>query len=418
VIWFGGLYFYEAFQQEPVLAYFASFIVFSSCSLIQISANIASDPLFLLMVLFFLISITAYLRSGRIRYLALAAALVVIACFQRYAGLSLAIAGTGIAAYAGRSNKREAIFRSSGFAAISAAPILLWGFLHNAPISGTAFGGRLPALPVENFVTGVEKVLYWFLPLRIISFAGPVLLLGIVLCAFVILLFATRRTGDLRRLLSPEVLPNMAFLLVYSAVLIFDISYYELKGINTDRVHIIMLPSLLIVLFTLGMQLLRAAKLKLGAYPVYGLAILLFVVWSSYPIGKAGEYVRKSMASGDASSYNSINQGDIRNTALAQYLRSLDLRDRRIYTNGSDSAWFILRAQIDPMPIIQSDDRLAYLKQHYGKWPGRDTEGYLIWFAGEAHKESYATPEELSAVADLREVYSDETGTVYVITPR
>ena len=57
-----------------------------------------------------------------------------------------------------------------------------------------------------------------------------------------ILLFATRRSGNLAKLNSPEVLPNIAFLLVYSAVLIFDISYYELKGINTDRVHIIMLP--------------------------------------------------------------------------------------------------------------------------------------------------------------------------------
>ncbi len=184
----------------------------------------------------------------------------------------------------------------------SAAPILLWGFLHNAPISGTAFGGRLPALPAENFGTGVEKVLYWFVPLRIISSVRPVPLLAIILGVLAILLFATRRSGDLARLNSPEVLPNITFLLVYSAVLIFDISYYQLKGINTDRVHIIMLPPLLIVLFTAGMQLLRAAKPKLRAYPAYGLAILLFLVWSSYPISKAGEYVSKSMASGDVSS--------------------------------------------------------------------------------------------------------------------
>ena len=173
MIWFSGLYFYEALRQEPVLAYFASFIVFSSSSLIQISANIASDPLFLLLTIFFLMSMTVYLRDRRTRYLWLAAALVIIACFQRYAGLSLAITGTGIVAYAGWSYKKEAILRGVGFAVASAAPILLWGFLHNAPISGTAFGGRLPALPVENFVTGVEKVLYWFVPLRIISAVDP-----------------------------------------------------------------------------------------------------------------------------------------------------------------------------------------------------------------------------------------------------
>ncbi len=418
VIWFSGVYFYEAFQQEPVLAYFASFIVFSSSSLIQISANIASDPLFLLLTILFLMSMTVYLRDRRARCLWLAAALVIIACFQRYAGLSLAIAGTGVVVYANRHDARQAILRGSGFAGASAVPILLWGFLHNAPISGTAFGGRLPALPMENFVTGVEKVLYWFVPLRIIALVGPVRLLAIILGALIILLFATRRSGDLQRLLSPEVLPNIALVLVYSAVLIFDISYYELKGINTDRVHIIMLPALLIVLFTGGMQLLRAVKAKLGAYRTYGLAILLFVVWSSYPISKAGEYVSKSMAGGDVSSYNSINRGDIRRTGLARYLRGLDLGDSKIYTNGSDSAWFILRTQIDSMPILPTGDRLAYLKQHDGKWPGEGADGYLIWFTVEAHKESYATPEELSTVADLHEVYRDDVGTVYTVRAR
>jgi hypothetical protein len=95
----------------------------------------------------------------------------------------------------------------------------------------------------------------------------------------------------------------------------------------------------------------------------------------------------------------------------------LDLRDRKIYTNGSDSAWFILRTQIDSVPIIQSDDRLTYLKEHYGQWPEGGTQGYLIWFTGEAHKESYATPEELGSIADLHEIYGDGNGTIYTVTP-
>ncbi len=418
LIWFSGLYFYDAFKEERVLAYFASFIILSSSSLIQISANIASDPLFLLIVVFFLMSMSAYLKSERMWCLVLAAVLTLIACFQRYAGLSLVIAGALIVAYESRSNPRDAILRSTVFAVLTAAPILMWGYLHNAPISGTAFGGRLPALPALNFVTGIEKILYWFIPLRIISFVGPLLLLGAILCASMLVVFATHATGGFRKLLSPEVFPNVAFLLVYFAVLVFDISYYELKGLDADRVHIIILPSLLIVMFTVGIQLLGAMKAKFGAYPVYGLAILLFLIWSSYPINKAGEYVRKSMRSGDVSSYNSINKGDIRSSTLARYLLSLDLHGKKIYSNGGDSAWFILRNQINPMPMIQSDERLAYLKQRYSQWPGRGTEGYLIWFNGEAYKESYAKPGELSSIADLREIHSDEKGTVYYVTAR
>jgi hypothetical protein len=418
IIWFSGLYFYDAFEEQPMLAYFASFIIFSSSSLIEISANIASDPLFLLMVVVFLMSMSAYLKSGSIDHLAWAAVLTIIACFQRYAGLSLAIAGALIVAYKSRSNVRHAILLGSGFAVLSATPIFLWGYLHNAPINGTVFGDRLPALPFPNFVTGIEKVLYWFIPLHIISSVGPALLLGAVLCALILIVFITNATGFFRKLLSPQIFPNIAFLLVYFAVLIFDISYYELKGINTDRVHIIILPSLLIVAFTAGVRLLEAARAKFGAHPVYGLAILLFLIWSSYPVSKAADYVRKSMRSGDVSSYNSINKGDIRSSSLARYLLHLDLGDKKIYSNGSDSAWFILRTRIDPIPMIQSDDRLTYLKQQYGEWPGAGVEGYLVWFNGEAHKESYATPEELNSIADLREIHSDERGTVYYVMPR
>ena len=55
-------------------------------------------------------------------------------------------------------------------------------------------------------------------------------------------------------LVSPAILPSLVFLLVYAAVLTFDISYYELRGINTDRVHIILLPTIIYVysFFTLA----------------------------------------------------------------------------------------------------------------------------------------------------------------------
>jgi hypothetical protein len=124
------------------------------------------------------------------------------------------------------------------------------------------------------------------------------------------------------------------------------------------------------------------------------------------------------MIDGDISSYNSINKGNIRTSAMARFLQGLNLDQRKIYSNGSDSAWFILGSQIDTMPMLVSGDRLALLTQQYGQWPGAGQRGYLIWFKNEAYKESYATPEELSTIAELRMVYSDNQAAIYQVSSR
>lgn len=418
VVWFSGLYLYDAFADQPSLAYFGAFMVLSSTSLIEISANIASDPLFMLIVIFFLMSATAYLRNADPRYAVLAAALTVIGCFQRYAGLALVITGGLLAAYSQRAHIWRAAGTAVAFGAITGAPIVAWGFLHNAPVNGTIFGARLPSVATGNFSAGAEKILYWFVPYRLISSVGPVtllLLIAAVLATFILLAGAK---AFLRELGKPPILPNVVFLFVYFSVLVFDISYYELKGLKTDRVHIIALTSLLMFLGTVGSQILRAAEARLGSSLVLWASILLFLGWSVYPISKSFEYVSRSMLSGDISSYNSINKGDIRSSALANTLRSLDMSGRRVYSNGTDTAWFVLRTQVYAIPTLRSSDRSAELKTRFKDWPGVGGAGYIVWLNAEAYKTSYATPAELGEIANVGRISGDDNGVVYSVEPR
>ncbi len=418
LIWFTGTYLRSAFGNEPILAYFGSFIIFSSTSLIEISANIASDPLFMLMVLFFCVLAAAYLRSGQGRYAAFAAVLTIVSCFQRYAGLALVITGSLVAAYAYRSELRRAFAAALVFGLITAAPIFAWGYLHNAPVNGTVFGARLPAVPFLNFTTGAEKVLYWFIPYRIISAAGAAYLLAAIVLVCVLALVATGIPHFLRAIAEPLVIPHVVFLLVYFSVLVLDISYYELKGINTDRVHIIALPSLLVLISVVGAQLLQAARSRVPGRVLYGIAIVLFVIWTSYPLSKSNEYVRASMARGDVSSYNSINKGDVQRSSMAEFLRGLNLQDETLYSNGGDTTWLMVRTLVEPVPILQSTARAAELAQRYAGWPKPGTGGYVVWLNAEAHKTNYATPEELSTIADLVALYTDQNGSVYSVRSR
>lgn len=418
LIWFSGVLLDRAFPDEPGFAFLGAFVVFSSTSLIEISSNIASDPLFMLMVLFFLMSAAAYLRTGRVKYALLAGALTIIACFQRYAGLSLIITGGMLAAYANRQRTVKAAAAALLFGLPTAAPIFAWGYLHNSPINGTVFGARLPSVPLLNFETGVEKVLYWFVPYRIISSMGPLYLLAAIALLVVVLVVLTGVRPMLAGMSEPSVVASGVFLLVYFSVLVFDISYYELKGLMTDRVHIVALPSLLLVLFAIGRHALRTAQRVLGSTAFTVGAILISLIWSAYPISKSAEYVRKSMTSGDVSSYNSINKGDVQTSALAKYLHSLTIGDQQVYSNGGDTTWFILRRSVQATPTLDTPERDAELRRRYPEWPGRGTSGYVVWLNAEAHKTNYATPEELAEIADMKMLFTDGSNTVYLVTAR
>ncbi len=418
VIWFSGIYFYDVFREQPLLAYFSSFIVFSSTSLVEISSNVASDPLFLLIVVLFLMSMTAYLKTGSERYWAFGILLTILGTMERYASLSLVIVGVALTLYHHRDRLAQGILPTVIYAVLSAAPIFAWGFFHNVPLIGLPFGHHLAAVPLLNLLTGIQKVLHWFIPLPIVDRVGPELLLAILLFALLLILFLTRTTTALRKLLSLEAAPSLAFLPVYGGVLLFALSYTELKNVETDRVHIILLPALLIVLFTACSDLIAAIRSRLGVYPFYGVAIVLFLVWSIYPLAKTYKYVRESQVNGDVSAYNVMNFPDTRTSPLARYLLSMDLQHTRLYSNGSGKAWFILHRIVPAPPLTSNEDRLGYLQAHYAGWPGAGGQAYLIWFNKENYTPLLASPQELQTIADLQVVYSGQDGTVYQVTAR
>ena len=419
IIMFSGLMFWSAFSDEPVFAYIGSFIIFSSTSLIKISANIASDPLFMLIVIFFLMSLCSYLITGRKKYLILAGILIIIGCSQRYAGLSLVPAGGLVVAYKNRNNIGQAILSALYFVVPTAVPVFLWGYLHNFPINGSVFGSRIPFMPLLNFITGSDKLLNWFIPSQIISHVNPLFLYAVILGLLIFAIFKTGVSGFLSRLGSPVVIPHLAFLFVYFGVLIFNITP-ELQGLETDRAHIIMLPSLLIILLSAGSHLIKAAGEKFGVMRSNSVVILMILIWSIYPVSKTYAYIQGSLVSGDVSSYNSLNKANIKNTALTRYISGLDIKYNQLYSNGEAAVWLILRVQVHSLPFndLGHKPTLTYLEQHYSGWPGPGNDGYLVWFNSFSSKEYLATPEQLGTIAVLNKIYSDENGSIYYVKPR
>jgi hypothetical protein len=411
--------FWNALIDKPLLAYFASFVIFSSTSLIKISANIASDPLFMLIVIFFLMSLSSYLSTGQNKYLIFAGILIVIACSQRYAGLSLIPAGALVLVFKNRHNLGLAVQSVLIFAVPSAVPAFLWGYLHNYPINGSVFGMRIKYMPLLNFVTGSEKLLNWFIPTEIISIVGPLILYAVILFLLTLAIFRTGASNFVSRINSSQVIPHIAFLFIYIGVLIFNITP-ELQGIDTDRAHIILLPSLLIIICLACIQFIKAAEAKFGSIRTTLFVIIIFLIWSVYPISKTLDYVQRSSLGGDVSSYNSLNKAGIKNMSLTRYLSGLDIKGNKFFSNGEAAVWFTLRVQVNSLPQSNSGRKpsLSYLEQHYSGWPGPGNEGYLIWFNDFSYKEYLATPDELNSIANLTEIYNDGNGSIYSLKSR
>ncbi len=420
LIWTTGLLLLHTFDDEVIFGYIGSFVVFSSTPLIQICANIAPDPFFLLTVVIFLFAAAAYLKTGGRESLILAGILAITACFQRYAGLSIIIAGGLLAAYKNRGQLRAAIMSAVMFCLATAAPIFLWGYLHNYPVNGSVFGVRLPLMSTLNFITGVEKILYWFIPYQIIASIGILQLLAAILLLASVSVYVTGLGEFWKIIQSPGVLPSMVFLMVYLGVLVFNISNFELKQLGKDRVHIILLPSLLIVLFALGSRMLKMAKNRFNKATVYPAVILLFSIWAVYPVAKSNEYVERSAAFGDVSPYNSFNNVTFWNSNFVRYLQSLDVDDRKIYSNNQDVVWYIFRREIDTPPynvdLTHAPNR-AYLQEKYEGWPGPENDGYLVWFNGITSKDYIATPDQLMFIASIRVLYSDAEGSAFSVQP-
>jgi hypothetical protein len=81
------------------------------------------------------------------------------------------------------------------------------------------------------------------------------------------------------------------------------------------------------------------------------------------------------------------------------------------YSNYSDAVWFYTRKPVVIPPVRDVPDTATY-----NGWP-HNQPGFFVWFKPNEYKH-YLSPEELSQIANLELVYSDESGDIYYVRAR
>jgi hypothetical protein len=422
VIWMAGYFFYRIFPGEPLFHYFGSAIFATSLSLLIMASNILSDLLFLAFTLAFMIAATDMLEKRTAGRIVVLGVIACISTFQRYAGLALIMAGAVLVLYLYRKSLWKGILFAGLFGLMSALPILLWVWFHNYLPTGILFGVRMPPSYLGNLQVTIEKAIHWFLPATVTNLI-PV---WAILLIIVLFLITGNQPADWKRwarcLGTPHFLPSLVFFIFYLGVLIFNISYWEVRWPFMDRIHIIILPALLALMFLTIRELTPSYIRALSPHTLKFISIAVFLLWLTFPLYNLQKYMVKAYSQGETSEYNLYNILVLRDSGIKEYFASQPIHpSQKVYSNYEAAAWFLTRKPITKMPSGETNVKRVkpeeVLKKFPG-WPGKDGSGYVIWIDELSFKPYVLSPDQLADRANFQRVYWSKGGEIYLLTPK
>lgn len=247
IIYLGGILFERSLPGNWVFAFVASLILATSLPLLEVSANVASDPLFLITVLLFLIVAQDFVKQPTRRNWILLAAIVITSTFLRYAGIALIFSGTVLVFFQWRSQFRKAFTEAAAFGIVAGAPLAAWALFHNLPSNGTLLGSHRPSDFIGLFIVAAEKVVGWFLPESLLRLMPALVIATILALVLIVRSSRARWSSWFQRIQHSSIFPSAIFFAIYSAMLVFAISFSEHRIPGSQRIHAVILPVLLIL---------------------------------------------------------------------------------------------------------------------------------------------------------------------------
>jgi hypothetical protein len=421
IIWLGGILLYDVFSQDLFWAFAGVIVLATSQSLIRISANISTDPLFIVLTLGFLLVANRYLATPTWRKLVALALFTALACLQRLPGVALLVAGFFFIIRANPGSKIRQITPQLVAYSLSILPLAIWIIGHNYLGSDSLAGNRnfSQTLPLYNIRFSILRVFDWFFPHRLIAAIPFFLLIATSLVLFLAFYHSRSRYKTLwKRINHPAVLPGQAFSLIYFLIIIFTYNTGDTDYAYFDRYQLVFFVPTIILIFTV-IQIPWNERLQPNSKWTRFLPSALLIAWMAFPIYSDIIYITFSRAYG-VLDYNIFNTRDIRQQRIIPKLQQLvqDEEEPVIYSNLPEQAWFYTRSTVYYSPRGKRNTALDFdqlVKENAG-WPG-DQPAYLVWFLPNEYRQ-IIPPNQLSRLAQMDLVYNDPSGKIYRVVAR
>ena len=421
-IWLAGKFYQKLFPGNFIYAYIGSGVLITSVSLLRMASNVLSDLMFLALTIVFLGQATKYIEQASRKNLLALGLLCFISPLLRYAGLTHILTASLIILLSHRREWIKGIVQAGLFGLLTSLPTFLWVFFHSYLQTGILFGTRLPPNAQGNLETTVEKAVHWFVPYSVTDRIPEWVIIAFLL-AFLI---TGNKLADWRNwgkhLTNSRFLPSLIFIFFYVLVLVFNVSYSEVRWPFMDRIHIIMLPSLVAVGFLTFRELLPSYLRKIQLRKLHIAATALFIVWLAYPLNGVQETLRSAWTDGETSEYNIYNTRAQNESGVREFVESLSISaDDKVYSNYEPMAWLYARHTIQKLPqgpVSPEPPDPEQVLANYPDWPGSDGAGYVIWLKQLDFKEYVLHPDQLTAKAVFELLFFSKYGEVYRITTK
>ncbi|HSG44883.1 MAG TPA: hypothetical protein VLA72_17185 [Anaerolineales bacterium] len=421
-IWLVGKFFLKLFPENFLYAYIGSGVFATSLSLLRMASNVLSDLMFLALTIIFLSAVTDFIENPSKKNLYILGLICVFSPLLRFAGLTHILTASLMILTLQWRNLLNGILQAGIFGLATSLPTILWVYFHNYLQTGILFGLRLPPNPQGNLETTIEKAVHWFVPYSVTNQIPEWIILSIV---FLVLITGNRPTDWKRwggQITSAKFLPNLIFLFFYISVLIFNVSYREVRWPFMDRIHIIILPSLLAIGFMTARELLPFYLHRASLKTLYGAVTFIFIIWLAYPINNLQKTIRSGYYNGETSEYNIYNTRAQNESGVKEFIESLNITSKdKVYSNYEPMAWLYTRHTIFKLPqgpVSPEPPNPVEVLINYPDWPGSDGSGYVIWLKQLGFKEYVLHPDQLVSKADFELLYFSKYGDVYRITPK
>ncbi|HXM33670.1 MAG TPA: hypothetical protein VN920_00650 [Pyrinomonadaceae bacterium] len=341
-----------------------SFLTLTAPDVLAMHAVAMTEPLYLALTFGGLLSLAAYQQNQRRGFLFLAAILIGLAFLARYVGIAAVVTGLVALLFLGRNESgrtsfgfsfRGEIFRRRVvdtliFAAVSCGPVALWS-IRNRLATGGASDRQLAFHPVkfQQIVSAFSTAAQWLLlgkvrvDTRFLAFTIEIL----VLASLAIYLMRKGRQSKGNSAEGRTKLPHLLiiFMIVYVAVLIFTITFFENDNVLDGRSLLPVHFALLVLIPCVAKALYCRVPKSISVHIAFVVLILLLA--GSYTFRGVRWLVR---AQADGQGYASRPWKESPTIAQIRKLPS----GIPIYSNGVDAICYLTgRRSLDiPAKII------------------------------------------------------------------
>jgi hypothetical protein len=408
IIYSSGLLF-MAGSRKSYLAIMGCICTLLSYPLTLVCSMAWSEPLFILLVVMFIIYLAKFLENVRLPILFIFSTVAAFACLQRHSGITLIMTACAVIIV---FMKNRSLFQRLKYATISTViaitPLAFW-FLRNYIQTSTLTGGKAPSRfsAIENIKSTLYVVSEWFCSGAVSLKILFVLLMCTILVSFIALAkFWNTKKGSGT---TTTLWCAAAFAVVYTFFIIVTSSIIAFDTIDHRILSPLYIPLLAILLAVIDKVLNTFGQNRSIANIV---ASVLFVAWFFFnPCQVTLTYISEMNKKGTG-----ITSRRWVTSPLIEWLRKNPL-EGHFYSNNPDALYILtdISARRSPVRSSYNSNRGTGVNGEnlFKRYPALDG-GLLVWFDSNPFKFHF-TPDELKGMCHLVPINEFSDGIIYRI---